>query len=76
MTRSEHIKWCKDRAWKEYEFYKTRDGEQTARSNAIASMVSDLGKHDETRRSVQIAAMLMLTVTDRASLARFIDGFN
>ncbi len=40
QTREEHLKWCKQRA---LEYVKLDDSEQ-----AFASMVSDLGKHDET----------------------------
>ncbi len=39
-TRHEHLKWCKQRA---LEYIKFDDLDQ-----AFASMVSDLGKHDET----------------------------
>jgi len=41
MTRTEHVEWCKERA-REY----LEQGDVT---NAIASMLSDLGKHNETK---------------------------
>jgi hypothetical protein len=40
MTRAEHIRWCKERA---REYLNAGDLQQ-----AIASMMSDLGKHEDT----------------------------
>lgn len=70
MTRAEHLKWCKERA---LEYVKRNDGTQ-----AVASMLSDLRKHPETERSVEIGAMLMLGVrmNDMDSVRSFIEGFN
>lgn len=68
MTRAEHLAWAKQRAHAELD--------RGDIANAIASMLSDLGKHPETERSVQIGAMVMLMVRDRESCKRFIDGFN
>jgi hypothetical protein len=67
-TRDEHMKWCKQRAHEALNFGGYAD--------AVASMMSDLRKHPETARSAEIAGMLMLTVRDRASAIKFIDGFN
>lgn len=51
MTRAEHLAWCKERALE----YVDR-GDLAA---AVASMTSDLGKHEGTRGSVnQGTAML------------------
>lgn len=50
MTRAEHMAWAKQRAL-EYV-------ERGELSSAIASMISDLGKHPETARSVAIGAMI------------------
>ncbi len=74
-TRAEHMKWCKERAKREYQFYKEKGTEEEARRNAVASMLSDLGKHPETRDMQQMAMMLALTIRDEPSLMRFIDGF-
>jgi hypothetical protein len=74
MTRSEHMKWCKQRAHAEYNYYKAKDPDAAIRS-AVASMLSDLGKHPETAGLQQMAAVLMLTVRTEADLDRFIDGF-
>ena len=72
MTRSEHLEWCKQRA---YEYLdKGETGE------AWASMASDLSKHDETREhpaillgTMQLAGGLM---SGEADIRRFIEGFN
>lgn len=74
-TRAEHVRWCKQRARQEYEFYLPKEGEVAARSNAIASMISDLGKHEKTRDLRETAIVVSMTVTDERSLFRFIDGF-
>lgn len=74
MTRSDHMKWCKERAWQSYNYKKTKDP-VGARTDAIASMISDIGKHEDTAPMVMMAGMLMMTVTDESSLRRFIDGF-
>lgn len=71
MTREEHLDWCKQRA---HEYLKQGDV-----SNAVASMMSDLNKHDELKAVAQSTAMIgMFAVTsgniDEAR--RYIDGFN
>lgn len=48
MTRSEHIRWCKQHA-REY----VNEGDL---SQAVASMISDLGKHPETAGLLYLAA--------------------
>ena len=73
-TRAEHLQWCKERAHQEYEVYKEREP-TAALSNAVASMLSDLGKHPETEKLGASCTMLMFTVVDEPSLFRFIDGF-
>ncbi len=70
MTRKEHLEWCKERA---REYIKTGDYQ-----NAIVSMISDLGKHPETKKGQDIAGFLMLTIdpTSEYDVKRFIEGFN
>jgi len=72
MTRTEHIRWCKDRAL-EY----VDNGDLT---NAYASMVSDLGKHDETMNhpAIELGMLLMMTgQLDRTlEMKKFINGFD
>jgi hypothetical protein len=70
MTRAEHLAWAKQRALE----YLDR-GEW---NNAVNSMLSDLGKHEELERSVQMGTMLLLVtdVYDQAAVRRWITGFN
>ena len=72
MTREEHLKWCKQRAT---EYLDKRDI-----ANAVASMLSDLSKHPDTKKSAEGAcAMLGIMAIQSGSpeeVRRFIDGFN
>ncbi len=70
MTRDEHLAWCKQRA------HEYLPGDPT---NAVASMASDLRKHEDWRDPT--ADMLMslgILEIDRGpdAVARWIDGFN
>lgn len=72
MDRSQHLKWCKDRALK---YCKKGDI-----SDAYASMISDLNKHDETRghAAIELGMMMMMagqlaTVSKRE---KFINDIN
>ena len=72
MTRDEHLEWCKQRA-REY----------LARGdvpNAITSMLSDLGKHEELRAvadNPHLAMFGMMTAAnhDIEGARRFVEGF-
>jgi hypothetical protein len=72
MTRAEHLSWCKRRA---IDCLPDID-------EAIASMASDLGKHEETRRDHQMTIGLMLQLRANGNLntplemRKFIEGFN
>ncbi len=71
MTREEHMAWCKKRA---LEYIDERDISQ-----AIASMLSDLSKHEETESvGLAMGAMGLLEVIhgDLQSARRWIEGFN
>lgn len=72
MTRQEHIDWCKKRA---HEYLDRGDI-----TNAIASMMSDLNKHEETRQSaggiLSMLGMQAVVSGDSQAAKRFIDGFN
>jgi hypothetical protein len=74
MTRAEHLQWCKNRA---LELVKLGDNPQ-----AYASVVSDLGKHPETKQSVMIVAALGMQMMRSNVLATkhqmkdFIEGIN
>ena len=70
MTREEHLQWCKERA----RAYLDR-GDVV---EAITSMLSDLGKHEETRDSIVAMAPLGLLYAknqDFDGARRFIEGF-
>ena len=72
MKRSEHMQWCKDRANE----YLDRGDVQ----NALASMMSDLGKHPETQGhiGIQLGMMQMMNglLESPDAMKKFIDGFN
>lgn len=70
MTRDEHMAWCKERA---REYLDKGD----ARS-AIVSMLSDLGKHEETAGAGASMAPLGLFAAqsgDVEEARRFVEGF-
>jgi hypothetical protein len=72
MTREEHLTWCKQRALEYVDV-----GEL---GNALASMGSDLNKHDETKNHPGIRigiGLLMVGALDTPEkMRRFIEGFN
>ena len=72
MTRTEHMQWSKDRAMAYVE--------QGSYSEAVASMLSDLGKHEETKQSHRICAQLgmleLICGPTRDSITKFVNGFN
>ncbi len=70
LTREEHVKWCKERAL-EY----LNEGDLT---NAVSSMLSDLGKHAETNKlseTFSILGMMYVMNQDIKGVQRFIEGF-
>lgn len=77
MTRQEHLDWCKQRAL-EY----LQPGPYFSLDDAMASMSSDLGKHNETRHHVEMTIPLMfqLRLSGKLNTAnemrKFIEGFN
>lgn len=72
MNRAEHLAWAKARALE----YVDR-GDTTG---AIASMVSDLSKHEDTagHSALPLTGMLMLNghLSAPADVRRHIEGFN
>jgi len=71
MTRQEHLDWCKKRA---LEYVDRGDLQQ-----AVASMLSDMNKHDETQDRSGALGMLGLFEAGNGtaeSVRRFIEGFN
>jgi hypothetical protein len=70
MTRDEHLKWCKKRA---LEYLEAGDVH-----SAIASMMSDLKKHEELGGISDILTQLGLSYAmnqDHDGARRFIEGF-
>ena len=74
-TRAQHLQWCKDRAM---QYVNSGDLVE-----AVTSMASDLGKHDETRSSTEgamgalfLMAAMQAQQGDREAVKRYILGFN
>jgi len=74
MTRAEHMAWAKQRAL-EY-------ADRGEADNCIASMISDLGKHEETKRSTTVAVFTALALCiggrqpNAQELRKWVEGFN
>ena len=71
IPREVHLQWCKDRA---LEILDAGDIQQ-----AVTSMMSDLGKHEETEGVANVMApmaMYEMMHGTSASARRFITGFN
>jgi hypothetical protein len=71
MTRAEHLAWAKQRA---LEYVDAGD-----LPNAVASMTSDLSKHEETAFFVAELGMLGMMAAgqrDREGVRRWIECFN
>ena len=72
MDRQEHIAWCKQRA---LEYVDAGDI-----VGGLASMFSDLRKHEETEDhpAIQLGAMLMMGgyLSTKQQVEDFINGFN
>ena len=71
-TRKGHLSWCKQRA---LEYVEEGDVQ-----GAWGSMVSDLGKHDETKdhAAIELGTMLMTSgnLSLKEEMKKFIEGFN
>lgn len=75
MTRAEHMAWCKERA--------LACVDRGDLKEAISSMLSDLGKHQETQSSVMIGTLIApFTLIDGKDsshvyqVRHWIEGFN
>lgn len=66
MTRAEHLAWAKERALEELD--------RGSYVNAVASMISDLRKHEELENHLGI--MLFIGVHNADQARRWIEGFN
>jgi hypothetical protein len=72
MTRTEHLRWAKDRALEYADLGDT--------ANAVASMCSDLRKHPELENHGGVQLLMMMAAAGHlnspAALRREIEGFN
>lgn len=79
MTRLEHLKWCKERAIQEFDFY-LGEGLPSAIRNGITSIMSDINKHEETKsEALQQLCLFQLLgnmIHSRQEFVNFINGFN
>ncbi len=68
-SREDHIAWCKQQA---LEYLDAGDI-----TNAIASMIADLGKHPDIRYAPVLAAigLVFAIQQDEAEARRWIEGF-
>lgn len=72
-TREQYLKWCKDRAMACVKRGELLDG--------VTSMMSDMDKRDDTKMGQTLTALGLMaamdaTRGDKASVERFILGFN
>jgi hypothetical protein len=72
MNRAEHLQWCKDRANAIVDAGDTKE--------AFSSMVSDMGKHDETsdHKALEMGMMMLMggMLDAPVQMRDFINGFN
>ena len=71
MTRTEHLAWCKKRALE-----LVREGDL---AGAVASMTSDMGKHEGTRfDGLSMLAMIGMMEIQKgpAAVRKWVEGFN
>lgn len=75
-TRAEHLKWCKERAILEYDFYPTLEEKHR---NGLTSMMSDMNKHPDTGGEIVNSLVFMKLMgppMNRQQFVNFINGFN
>jgi len=68
MTRAEHMRWTKQRALDELA---GRDGV----ANALASLCSDLGKHEDAKNLALFAFAAGMLQDSPEKMRKFIEGF-
>lgn len=72
MDRAVHLQWAKDRA---FEYVQKGD-----LKNAMASMISDLRKHDELSHhpAIDLGMMMLMggQLSTQGQMREFIEGFN
>lgn len=68
VSRAEHVRYCKARA---REYLAIGDAQQ-----AVTSMLSDLGKHEETAGLAETMALIgLFSVGSLSAARRFVEGF-
>jgi len=76
MTREEHIKWCKERAIQEYDYY-IKTEPHSALKNGITSMMSNINKHEETKsEALQSLCIFQLMTKPNMSRQEFVNFIN
>lgn len=72
MTRDEHLQWCKARALEYVEMGRLNE--------AMASMLSDMRKHPETKDHAGCRLLVEMKIAGhlntRDAMRKFINGFN
>lgn len=68
VSRTDHLEWCKSRA---LEYVEIGDLQ-----GALASMTSDLGKHEGTLGSVDVCMLGIAHMSSKAEMRSFIEGFS
>lgn len=79
ISREEHVKYCKEQAYKQYEFdLSGKEYSQPERAiiNACTTMLVDMGKHPETAPVAEALVMMTMFVKTEYEMRKFIDGFN
>ena len=67
-TRAEYIRWCKQRAIDALNY----SGKP---SDAMASLMSDFSKHEETKNLIDVAGLGAMTVRTREEAIKFVEDF-
>lgn len=78
-TREDHIKFCKEEAYKSYEFHlsgKHYAEPENAIRHACTTMLVDMSNHPETAKAVESLVFMVMFVKTESEMRRFIDGFN
>ncbi len=78
-NREDHIRYCKQEAYKCYEFHlsgKQYSEPDKAIQHACTTMLVDMGKHPETEKVAQSLIMMVMFIDSEIKMRDFIDGFN
>lgn len=78
-SREEHVKFCKEEAYKCYEFHlsgKQYSEPENAIRHACTTMLVDMSKHPETEKVAEALCMMVIFIKTESEMRKFIDGFN